>query len=169
MKELHRARSVGKEVEPPCLVPKSPCVHQPGSSQNLVLLGFCEDFNQPPAPPHAPEVSGGTASFQPSNPTIGSMGNQPLSLGTFQQHSHWHKRLLFHFQHLGICRGFRSCEAGIADNDQICVRNICWSSEWPNICISYKSQYCKLHFLSLPSYSLLPPMGHFKTFCELSS
>ena len=106
---------------------------------------------QPPGP--LPSLrTGWDWKFQLSNHILGSPGSQPPSFARIQKSS-----LLKHFQELrmgaqvlfhcpycsGNSKGSGHCESGTVDEDQIYVRNIyIWSSEWPNMYISYKSRYC---------------------------
>ena len=112
----------------PCWTPHSPQyprIHQSGSSQNPILLGFYGgfitaawlinslaiwDWTQSQVPLPSQEVrSGWDWKFQSSNHMVCSSGNKPLSLGAFQNASHQHnKRDFYGSLCLGNSKGFRS-------------------------------------------------------------
>ena len=120
MEEMHRARYwEGSEIL--CLFwmyqfPWISILHQPRHSLNAVLLGFYEGFITQarlgkPWPLvidltsnlslcHFPEVRRWDWKFQPSNHVVGSLGNQPASLGSTWKLPPSH--------HLGNSKGFSS-------------------------------------------------------------
>ena len=89
---------------------------------------------QPQAPIPVLEIRGRGWKFNP--PTIGWLHWRPAqSSGAFQTSPHSrNKGHLYHSQRLENSKGFGSCEPRTVDKDQIYMRNILWSFEWPSIC-----------------------------------
>lgn len=89
-----------------------------------------------PAPLNSLEVGRGHWILQPFNHMVGSPGNQSPSLGyqsAFQKSLCYHNKGQLYWSYERNTKYFRSCEPTNMGKDKIDMRNIFWSSEWPNI------------------------------------